>query len=401
MFSITTATKKISGLTKKVRGIQGGTSASKTISVLLYLIAKAQSDKEKTLTSIIAESTPHLKRGALRDFKKIMQEHGYWKDDLWNATDSIYTFETGSQIEFFSADQPDKLRGARRDRCFINEANNIKLDAFDHLEVRTKEFIILDWNPSTEFWFYTDVLGKRDDVDHIILTYKDNEALSPEIVSSIEKRRERKGWWKVYGEGQLGEIEGRIYRDWKIIDEIPHEARLERYGLDFGYTNDPTAIVAVYYYSGGYIMDEVVYQKGLSNKQIADILKNQPTQALCIADSAEPKSIDEIASYGITILGADKGQDSVRIGIQNVQSQRISVTKRSVNIINEYRNFLWKVDRNGKVINDPEHQYKHSMDAISYALSSITKDSFGSEVSKIQEQQFAIRRNRQILNSTK
>lgn len=401
MFSITTATKKISGLTKKVRGIQGGTSASKTISVLLYLIAKAQSDKEKTLTSIIAESTPHLKRGALRDFKNIMQEHGYWKDDLWNVTDSIYTFETGSQIEFFSADQPDKLRGARRDRCFINEANNIKLDAFDQLEVRTKEFIILDWNPSTEFWFYTDVLGKRDDVDHIILTYKDNEALSKEIVSSIEARKDRKGWWKVYGEGQLGEIEGRIYRDWKIIDEIPHEARLERYGLDFGYTNDPTAIVAVYYYSGGYIMDEVVYQKGLSNKQIADILKNQPIQAICIADSAEPKSIDEIASYGITILGADKGQDSVRIGIQNVQSQRISVTKRSVNIINEYRNFLWKVDRNGKVINEPEHQYKHSMDAISYALSSITKDSFGSEVSKIQEQQFAIRRNRQILNSTK
>lgn len=401
MFQITTATQRIAKLKKKIRAVQGGTSASKTISILLYLIDRAQSDTSKTLTSVIAESTPHLKRGALRDFKNIMMEHKYWKDNLWNATDSIYTFETGSQIEFFSADQPDKLRGARRDRCFINEANNVHLDAFDQLEVRTKEFIFLDWNPTNEFWFYTDVLNKRDDVEHIILTYKDNEALSPEIVSSIEKRRERKGWWKVYGEGQLGEIEGRIYRDWKIIDEIPHEARLERYGLDFGYTNDPTAIVAVYYYSGGYIMDEVVYQKGLSNKQIADILKNQPTQALCIADSAEPKSIDEIASYGITILGADKGQDSVRIGIQNVQSQRISVTKRSVNIINEYRNFLWKVDRNGKVINDPEHQYKHSMDAISYALSSITKDSFGSEVSKIQEQQFAIRRNRQILNSTK
>ena len=143
MFSITTATKKIAKLNKKIRAIQGGTSASKTISILLYLIHRAQSDKTKTLTSIIAESTPHLKRGAMRDFKNIMQEHHYWVDSRWQATDSVYTFETGSQIEFFSADQSDKLRGARRDRCFINEANNISLDAFDQLEVRTKEFILI------------------------------------------------------------------------------------------------------------------------------------------------------------------------------------------------------------------------------------------------------------------
>jgi len=141
-----------------------------------------------------------------------MQEHHYWKDSLWNATDMIYTFETGSQIEFFSSDNGDKLRGARRDRLFINEANNVTKDAFDQLEVRTKEFVFLDWNPTNEFWFYTDIKDKRDDVDFITLTYKDNEALSPEIVKAIEQRKGNKQWWKVYGLGELGEVEGKIYK---------------------------------------------------------------------------------------------------------------------------------------------------------------------------------------------
>lgn len=371
-YSLTTATKKIAKLSKKIRVVQGGTSASKTISILLYLIHLAQSDTNKTLTSIIAESTPHLKRGALRDFKNIMQDHRYWKEDNWNATDSIYTFETGSQIEFFSADQSHKLRGARRDRCFMNEANNMSLDAFDQLEVRTKEFIFIDFNPTNEFWVFTDVIGKREDVEHIILTYKDNEALSPEIITSIEARKERKGWWQVYGLGELGEVEGKIYKDWNIIDELPHHARLERYGLDFGYSNDPSAVVAIYYYDGGYILDEIVFQKGMSNKQIADTLLNVQ-QALVIADSAEPKSIDDIKSYGVSIIPAEKGSDSVRNGIAVVQEQRISITKRSVNIIKEYRNYLWEIDKDGKILQTPEHQFSHSMDAIRYALVSIIK----------------------------
>ena len=201
MFSETTATRKIVALNKKIRAVQGGTSASKTISILIYLISMCQTDKEKTLTSVVSESMPHLKKGAMRDFKNIMQAHKYWKESAWNATDSIYTFETGSQLEFFSADMPDKLRGARRERLFINEANNIPLDAFDQLEVRTKEFVFIDWNPTNEFWFYTEVLPEREDVDHITLTYLDNEALSQEIVDSIEARKGRTGWWKVYGLG--------------------------------------------------------------------------------------------------------------------------------------------------------------------------------------------------------
>ena len=369
-YSIVTATRKIARLHKRIRAIQGGTSASKTISIIIGLIEYAQKDKTPTLTSIVSESMPHLKKGCIRDFKDILKSHNYWKESNWAETDKIYTFENGSQIEFFGADQADKLRGGRRHRLFINECNNVSFSAFEELEVRTKEFIYLDWNPVSEFWFDTEVRGKRDDVDFLIVNYLDNEAIDEPTRLSIETRKNRKGWWQVYGLGQLGEIEGKIYKDWQIIDEIPHEARLERYGLDFGYTNDPTSIVAIYYYNGGYILDEITYQKGMSNKQIADILLNIP-RVLCIADSAEPKSIDEIRSYGISILPTNKGNDSVRHGIQLVQEQKISVTKRSVNIIKEYRNYLWIVDKNNTITKEPEHEFSHSMDALRYAIQSL------------------------------
>lgn len=397
-YQITTALQKIAKLSKKIRAVQGGTSSSKTVSILLYLIDKAQTDKTKTLTSVIAESTPHLKRGARRDFINIMKDHNYWKEENWSATDNIYTFETGSQIEFFSADQSDKLRGARRDRCFMNECNNMTLDAFDQLEVRTKEFMFLDWNPTSDFWFYTDILNKREDVDHIILTYKDNEGLSEDIVKAIEARKNRKGWWQVYGLGLLGEVEGKIYKDWNIIDEIPHEARLMRYGLDFGYTNDPTGIVAVYYYNGGYILDEICYKNGLSNREISETLKNVEG-ALVIADSAEPKSIDEIRLYGINILPAEKGAGSILQGIQYVQDQKISMTKRSVNLIKEYRNYLWQTDKDGKILNVPEGGYDHILDAVRYALTSLKPRD--SEIEKKLTTQFEQRQFRQVQNSTR
>jgi phage terminase large subunit len=396
----TTATRRVAKLSKRVRAVQGGTSASKTVSILIYLITRAQTDAIPTLTSVVAESFPHLRRGAMRDFLLIMQTHGYFKDANWDKTNSVYTFETGSQIEFFSVDQPEKVRGARRDRLFINECNNVSFEAFEELEVRTKEFVFLDWNPTNEFWFYEYVIN-RPDCEHIILTYKDNEALDPQIIATIEARRERKGWWQVYGLGQLGEVEGKIYRDWAIIDAIPHEARLERYGLDFGYSNDPTAIVAVYRYNNGYIVDEITFTKGLLNKQIADIILNYP-QAIVVADSAEPKSIDEIASFGVTVVPAQKGKDSVRNGIQLVQAQRISVTKRSVNVIKEYRNYLWATDRDGKYLspNEPEHTWSHSMDAIRYAISSLA-EYMPAHLHNRMEDQFARNQSRMEMNNTK
>lgn len=356
---------------KRIRAIPGGTSASKTFSIILILIDLALTDKEITLTSIVSESFPHLKRGAMRDFLTAIKGLNIFKANNWNKTDSIYTFETGSQIEFFSVDQADKVRGARRDRLFINEANNVTFEAFEQLEVRTKEFIFLDWNPSSEFWYYTELKGKRNDIEELTLTYKDNEALSPEIIASIEQRKNRSSWWKVYGLGQLGEIEGRIYTGWQIIDTIPHEARLEQYGLDFGYHPDPACIVAVYYYNGGWILDEVVYKRGMQNTDLVNTFKSIEDK-LVIADSAEPKSIAEISSYGINIQPTVKGKDSKKFGIKSLQAQPISITKRSINGIKEYRNYLFKTDKDGNIIpGEAEDGNDHFLDAARYGLSTL------------------------------
>jgi len=368
MFTKTTATEKILNLHKRIRGVSGGTSASKTISILLWLIDYCQCHRGE-LVSIVSESFPHLKRGAIRDFLNIMETHRYFQPTRWNKTDYTYTFETGTKLEFFSADQPGKVRGPRRDVLFINEANNISYETYTQLEVRTKKIIWLDWNPVSEFWWYSEVVPNNN-VDFLTLTYKDNETLDPQIVRSIESRKLNKNWWLVYGLGQLGEVEGRIYTGWRIIDEIPFEARLERYGLDYGYTNDPTAIVAIYYYDGGWIWDEVAYQKGLSNKNIADVFKNIP-QAIIRPDSAEPKSNDELVSYGLTIVPSQKGRGSVLQGIQYIQSQKISVTKRSVHIIKEYRNYMWLTDKDGKTINEPQDFLNHTMDAGRYGMERI------------------------------
>jgi phage terminase large subunit len=242
MFTATRTTHKLLRLRKRIRFVAGGTSAGKTISILQLLIDDAQSDVVPTLTSVVSESFPHLRRGALRDFMAIMQQHGYWKDGAWSKTEYTYEFPSGSKIEFFSTDQPSKVRGPRRDRLFMNEGNNNDYEAWDQLLVRTKEYAWCDWNPTTEFWAYTEVMPHRNDYDFITVTYKDNEGLDPNIVADIEAHKLNKQWWQVYGLGQLGEVEGRIFTDWAIIDEIPHEAKLEARGLDFGYARDPDAL---------------------------------------------------------------------------------------------------------------------------------------------------------------
>lgn len=370
-YESTTAINKVLQMKKRLKIIQGGSSAGKTIAILLILIDKAQSWKNgKYLISIVSESVPHLKRGAIRDFLNIMESHGYYKEENWNRTDFIYTFETGVKIEFFSADSADKVRGPRRDDLFINEANNISYETYTQLAIRTNGEIYIDYNPVAQFWVQYEIMPTLDH-DFVILTYKDNEGLPETIITELESRKNRKSWWQVYGLGLLGEVEGKIYTDWLIIEDIPHEARLVRYGLDFGYTNDPTAIVAIYYYNGGYILDEIVYNKGMSNKQIADTLLSQEQSTLVIADSAEPKSIDEIGTYRINIQAATKGPGSVNQGVQFVQDQQISMTSRSLNIIKEYRNYLWDTDKDGKIINIPEGGFDHCMDAIRYALSSM------------------------------
>lgn len=378
-FQVTTATKKLLALKKRIKAVCGGTSASKTISILMILIDKAQTNQGLKI-DVMSESYPHLEDGAIRDFKNIMMDRGYWNDDRWNESKHFYTFETGTILKFISIDKLGKAHGPRRDILFVNEANNISYDIFVQLMIRTKGDIWLDWNPSVEFWYYTEIKDKLDH-DFITITYLDNEALDKSIIEAIEARRDNKNWWQVYGLGQLGEVEGKIYTGWQIIPDVPHEARLARRGLDFGYSVDPTVIEDIYEYNGGFIVDEICYQKGLSNKAIADLLSLKGSQVLTIADSAEPKSIDEIRSYGINIIGATKGPGSVQQGIQFVKAQKISVTARSLKTIAGYRNYLNKKDKTtGRFLNEPDdtiHEWSNPMDAVRYGL-----DSYRPRISK-------------------
>ena len=368
-FVRTTVINKILRLKRFVKGVQGGTSAGKTFGILPIEI-NYSAKHPFTETSIVAESIPHLKRGAMKDFKKIMFETGRWNDSRWNATDFKYTFANGSYIEFFSADNDSKLRGARRDRLYMNEANNMTFHAYTELASRTKQSVILDWNPVNEFWFHSELLGD-DDVDFIIVNYTDNEACPESALNFILKAKEKASrslywdnWYKVYGLGEIGNLEGVILNNWKLIDSIPKEARLLGYGLDFGYTNDPTTIIEIYKYNNQRIINEICYQKGLSNIQISRLIQ---TKLPCYCDSAEPKSIAELKANGINALPVTKGPDSISFGLQIMQEQDYLVTSKSTNTINELRKYAWDKDKNtGAKLNKPIDNFNHSIDAWRY-----------------------------------
>ena len=368
MFKRTTATNKVLGLKNRVKIIQGGTSASKTYSILAVLINKALSIHGIEI-SVVAETIPHLRRGALRDFLKIMKSTGRYFEERFNRSLLRYEFANGSVIEFFSADDSSKLRGARRDILYINECNNVTFDAYNELAIRTRKEVYLDFNPANEFWVHTE-LKDEPDSDFLILTYKDNEALDQSIIDQIEKNREKAktstywaNWWKVYGEGQLGMLEGVVFSNWKQIDTIPKEAKLIGLGLDFGYTNDPTAIIEIYNYNGQRIVNELVYQTGLLNSDIAKLL---PKNVVVYADSSEPKSIDEIKRHGITIKGVTKGKDSINYGIDVIQRNEYLVTSNSGNLIKELRSYIWDTDKQGKRLNKPIDFNNHAIDAFRY-----------------------------------
>jgi phage terminase large subunit len=368
MFKRTTATNKVLGLKNRVKIIQGGTSASKTYSILAVLINKALLIHGIEI-SVVAETIPHLRRGALKDFLKIMKWTGRFFEDRFNKSLLRYEFANGSVIEFFSADDSSKLRGARRDILYINECNNVTFDAYNELAIRTRKEVYLDFNPANEFWVHTE-LKDEPDSDFLILTYKDNEALDQSIVEQIEKNRDKAktssywaNWWKVYGEGQLGMLEGVVFSNWKTIDTIPKEARLLGIGLDFGYTNDPTAIIEIYAYNGQRIVNELVYQTGLVN---SDIAKRLPKNVIVYADSSEPKSIEEIRRLGITIKGVTKGKDSINYGIDVMQRQDYLVTNQSVDLIKELRSYIWDTDKTGRRLRKPIDFNNHAIDALRY-----------------------------------
>lgn len=368
MFRKTTAINKILNLKKRVKIIQGGTSAGKTFGILPVLIDRA-ARTEGVEISVVAETIPHLRRGALKDFLKIMKWTGRFFEDRFNKSLLRYEFANGSVIEFFSADDSSKLRGARRDILYINECNNVTFDSYNELAIRTRKEVFLDFNPAHEFWVHKE-LKNEPDSDFLILTYKDNEALDQSIIDQIEKNRDKAktssywaNWWKVYGEGQLGMLEGVVFSNWKTIDTIPSEAKLLGIGLDFGYTNDPTAIIEIYNYNGQRIVNEIVYQTGLLNTAIAKLL---PKNVIVYADSSEPKSIDEIKRHGITIKGVTKGKDSINYGIDVIQRNEYLVTSNSQNLIKELRSYVWDTDKQGNRLNKPIDFNNHAIDAFRY-----------------------------------
>jgi phage terminase large subunit len=367
MLQETTAQKKIARLNKRVRIVRGGTSSSKTFSIIPMLITYAVKTPRCEI-SVVAESIPHLRRGAIRDFLKIMEMVGMYAPDKWNKSSLTYTFSNDSFIEFFSADQPDKLRGARRDVLFINECNNIEWESYYQLAIRTRRFIYLDYNPVSEFWVDTE-LKSDPDSEMVVLTYKDNEALDKSIVKEIEKAKEKAktseywaNWWRVYGLGEIGNLEGVVFSNYQLVDSIPDEAKLVGYGLDFGYSNDPTALVGIYLFNGQRYIDQILYRTGMMNGEIA---KHIESGVICYADSAEPKSIEEIRRYGKTIRGVTKGKDSINYGIQVMQEQAYFITKRSTDLIKELRGYIWDKDKSGNTMNRPIG-VDHALDAFRY-----------------------------------
>jgi len=367
-FVYTTSIKKIRALKKRVKVIQGGTSAGKTFGILPVLINTATKTAGLEI-SIVSESIPHLRRGAMKDFLKIMKITNRYVDAHWNRSLLTYSFANGSYIEFFSVEDESKVRGARRNILYVNEANNVNWEAFHQLMIRTNKDVYLDYNPTAEFWAHTELIGNHD-TDFIILNYKDNEALDDTIIQEIEKAKEKAktssywaNWWQVYGLGQVGSLEGVIFSNWKTIDTIPSDAKLLGIGLDFGYTNDPTAIIEVYSWNGKRIVNELCYRTGLVNSEIAKIL---PKYIPVYADSSEPKSIDEIRRHGITIKGVTKGKDSIVYGIDVMQRQDYLVTKSSTNLIKELRGYVWDTDKQGARINKPIDYLNHGIDGWRY-----------------------------------
>jgi len=360
-------------MTARKKVIQGGTSAGKTLAILAVLIDIAA--KNKTEISVVSESIPHLRRGAIKDFAKVMQWTGRWVADRWNKTLLTYNFANGSVIEFFSADSEARLRGARRQVVYINEANNIDFESYYQLAIRTSEAIYIDFNPTHEFWAHTEVLPEQD-AELIILTYNDNEALPDTIRKDIELNRTKAetsaywaNWWKVYGLGQVGTLQGAIYEDFEVVEGIDvSRAKFVALGLDWGFSNDPTALVAIYRQGDCLLIQELLYATGLTNQDIADKLRTLGiTRAWeIVADSAEPKSIEEIYRLGFNIKPAEKGPDSVRNGIDILKRFKLQVTKDSTNLIKELRSYTWATDKEGKNTGVPIDSFNHACDAMRY-----------------------------------
>lgn len=367
------------GQTTRYLSSCGGTRSGKTYAILQMLIyicqREAHENRPATINSVVSETYPHLRRGAIRDFQEIMSTEGIWDAERWSATESTYTFPNGTKLEFFSADSPGKVHGAGRDRLFINEAQFIPHEIARQLLIRTRGKAIFDYNPTHSFWL-NEVYEPREECKTIHSTYKGNDFLTKEQIAEIESNRGENNWWRVYGLGEIGTLEGLVYT-FEQIDQMPTEGNLrECWGMDFGFTHDPTACVHLLIDTGKKIVyaEEVIYRTGMLNSDISDELHRIGLRRgdRIYADCAEPKSIAEIATSGLNITSADKGapvkSDKLKWQLQWMQGWTLKVTKASVNLINELRNYRWATDRNGQTLDYPIDEYNHALDALRYGL---------------------------------
>ena len=348
---------------------QGGTRSGKTYSLCQLLIVKAFENTGKRF-SIVRKSLPSLKLSVMKDFFEILSNLDLYNEAHHNKSDHTYTLN-GNTFEFISLDQPQKKRGTKRHFLFCNEANELTWEDFFQLIIRTEEKIYIDYNPSdTHHWIYDKVLS-RDDCTFIKSTYLDNPFLADELVNEIERLKHTdEEYWKIYGLGERGFSKSIIFNKVQIVGTIPEDAKEIAIGLDFGYTNDPTALIEVYEYEGALIFNELIYERGLTNQDIAKFLHNFgiDRRRAIYGDSAEPKSIEEIYRLGFNIKPASKGKDSINIGIDLLKRYTLKVTSKSTNLINEFNSYKWQEDKNGYLLNKPVDNYNHAIDAIRYAV---------------------------------
>lgn len=346
---------------------RGGTGSGKTYDIMIFLIFSIASQQKNKIITIASESRPHLEIGVIRIMKEVMQKHGIWHESRWHRTLSKYTFETGSIIEFFSADRIGKALGARRDWLFGNEINSLSLDVWDELARRSQN-VIGDFNPVSQFWL-EDWLENYDDTEVIISNYTFNEFLSDIERSRILRRAERDANFKrIHIDCEYGVYEGLVFTEWQQIDQMPEGGAIA-YGLDFGFTNDPSTLIKVAIKGNDLFADELIYQTGLLNRDISRLMKQLGVgNDEVYADSAEPKSIQEIFLAGFNVKPSIKGQGSVNAGIDKLKSYNIKVTKRSVNLIKELRNYAWVSDKEGNPTNKPMDAFNHGIDSMRYAI---------------------------------
>lgn len=354
---------------KKIIIEQGGTRSGKTYNILIWIIFYYALQTQKKTITICRKTFPALRTSAMRDFFDILKEFQLYSEDNHNKSSGEYRLNN-NLVEFISLDQPQKVRGRKRDLLFINEANELFWEDWQQLIFRTNGRIIIDYNPSDEFHWIYEKVKVRDDADFYITTYLDNPFLPDTIINEIERLKETDAnYWRVYGLGQVGKSVATIF-DVALCDNIPVHARHIGYGMDFGYTNDPTTLVSVFIHDTAMYIKEMIYRTGMTNRDISNDLNRLQIgrREEIYADSAEPKSIDEIYRMGWNIKPATKGRDSINIGIDMLKRYKIYVTKDSTNTIKEFRNYKWKEDKNGNILNTPIDMFNHSIDATRYLV---------------------------------